>query len=236
MASIIQTIFGACGGGGGEEKHELAPKAPGGTGADAPTPKGMFSALSDRVLTLAGREAPDPELDAARALLAEGALLKLVGERGVAEMARFATSPDGTMLTWQSIELQNNMPKFSGAIALAAVSRVERPPVSAIGSWLSREPGFLVTIHHSTPSEQVRIEASSEQLRNEWAVALDLVSTKTRAKVEGQKSERKIARHAQKEIELMGKRNAAEKRKAEILGSMKAGGMRHTAVAMAQRS
>jgi hypothetical protein len=186
-------------------------------------------------MTAVGREPADPEYDSSVTVLAEERLLKLVVKGRGPELARFVTSPDGSMLMWTSVELQNNMPKFSGAVSLAAITRVEQPVVSALGAWISTPTGHVIVIHHATPSEQIRIEVSDERLRNEWAGALDIVSTKKRTRHTAAKSERGVARHAQKELEMMSKRKDAERRKAEILGTMKSGGMKHTAIAMASK-
>ena len=228
--AALRAILSLCGGGGQEEKQELKEKA-----AEAPTVQTMFSSLSNRVMTAVGREPADPEYDAAVAVLAEERLLKLVVKGRGPEMARFVTSPDGSMLMWTSLEMQNNMPKFSGAVSLAAITRVEQPAVSALGAWISAASGHMIVLYHSTPSEQIRIETSDERLRNEWASALDVVSTKKRTRHAAAKSERGVARHAQKELEMMSKRKEAERRKAEILGTMKSGGMKHTAIAMASK-
>lgn len=234
LSKSVNTVLGLCGGMGQEEQAELRPKEK----TEAPAPKGMFDQLSSRVMALAGREAPDAEFEQALRLLSEPTLLSVCVQNGPAEMSRFAVSRDGAMLTWQTLELRNNLPKASGAIALASITRVERPPVGRMSSWLGRAGSHLIAIHHSTPSEEVRIEVSGEQQRDEYASALDRVSTKLRTRLTESRAQGKIARHAQKEMELMGKRQAAEKRKAEIMQSMQGsgGGMKHTAVAMATRS
>lgn len=228
--AALRAILSLCGGGGHEEKQELKEKA-----ADAPTVQTMFNSLSNRVLTAVGREPPDVEFDSSVKVLAEERMLKLVLKGSGPELARFVTSPDGSMLMWTSVELQANMPKFSGAVPLASITRVEQPTVSALGAWISAATGHMIVVYHSTPSEQIRIEVSDERLRNEWATALDVVSTKKRTRHAAAKSERGVARHAQKELEMMSKRKEAERRKADILGSMKSGGMKHTAIAMASK-
>lgn len=238
MASgMLNSLLGLCGA-SVDEKAELQPKVKE-SESTRPTPWAMVDSLSSRVMSLAGREAPDPEFDSAKKLLAEPALLSVAQGGGApAEMARFATSSDGSMLTWQSLALQSNMPKFSGAISLASITRVERPPVGGgVTSWLGRAQTPTIAIHHSSPSEQLRVEASSEVQRDEYAAALDRVSTKLRAKHAEVKSQGKLARHATKELEMMSKRQNAEKRKSEIMQSMQnSGGMKHTAMAMASRS
>lgn len=234
LSSVLTQLLGLCGGGGEEHAELNQPKEQ--PAAPAEKVKGVLGQISSRVRSLAGVEAPDPEFDAAVKLLAEPVLMSVVAQGGGPEMARFTTSKDGSMLTWQSLELQSNMPKFSGAVALASITRVERPPVSGMNSWLGRGSTPLIAIFYSSPSEQLRVEVSSEQQRDEYASALDRVSTKLRTKNAEHKLESKMARHAQKEVELMTKRHAAEKRKAEILQSMSSsGGMKHTAVAMASR-
>jgi hypothetical protein len=210
LNTMLNTVLGACSGLTGaisEEKSGLAQTEGGDAG---PEPKSMFGSLTDRVRSIAGVEAPDPAFEAALKLLAEPALLSYVEKGSSPEMARFTASADGSMLTWQCLENISNMPKFSGAISLSGITRVERPPVSVISSWLSGPRSYAIVIY--TAAEQVRVEAGSEQQRNEYATALDLVATKLRTRHTADKSDRKIARHAAKEMDMMSKRHTAEKR------------------------
>jgi len=74
------------------------------------------------------------------------------------------------------LELDNSTPKFSGAISLSSITRVEQPAVSVMASWLTGPRAYAIVIY--TAAEQVRIEAGSEPQRNDYAIALDLASTK----------------------------------------------------------
>ncbi|KAJ1633280.1 hypothetical protein T492DRAFT_982640 [Pavlovales sp. CCMP2436] len=235
LNTALNTILGACGGLSGALTEERFGLARAGAEAATPEPKSMFGSLADRARSLAGVEAPDPAFEAALKLLTDPVLLSFVEKGGTPEMARFVASADGSMLTWQCLELNNNMPKFSGAISLSSITRVEQPAVSVMASWLTGPRAYAIVIY--TAAEQVRIEAGSEPQRNEYATALDLASTKLRVRNTADRADRKIARHAAKEMDMMGKRHNAEKRKQEILDSMNSnGGMKHTAVAMASRS
>lgn len=225
--------MGACCGGyartpAADERNELVKE-------DASLQSTITSRLSDwksKLLATAGHAPPDPDYDAALELLREGTMLQVNGE-----MVQVKASADGSMLTWQSLELINNMPKVSGALPLSKIGQVDRQQASAMGAWLGGPRGPALVLHHAQSGEQVRMEAANEPTRNAWADAVERVSAKQLAEQEKTSAERGIARTAAKELELRSRRQDAERRKQAIIDSMRGGGgMKHTAVAMMQRS
>lgn len=230
---LANALGGCCGLGPTDEKEREKDELVRDPEQSAPTR--VLSAVTSKLRTITGTERNEA-LEAAKGLLAEGAVLKLLRSGG-GDMVRVVASADGSMLTYQALELENNLPKHSGAIALSEVHRVESLASSTVGAWLGGAQGPTLVIHHSSPTEQLRLEAATERMRDDWVDALDRVRLKASEVHTAAKTERKLTRHAAKELELMSKQRAAEKRKAEIMKSMPGGGgMKHAAAAMISRT
>jgi len=80
--------------------------------------------------------------------------------------------------------------------------------------------------------QTVRLEAESEAVKEEWMQAIEVLRNK-----EGEaKTGRKMAYQAKRRIGMEERKREAERRKAEVLKTCSAGGMRHTANAMMNRA
>ncbi|KAL1527638.1 hypothetical protein AB1Y20_009024 [Prymnesium parvum] len=155
--------------------------------------------------------------------LKAGAQMRLLPSgRGEPSSVRVALSNDATMVTWQSAT-------ESGVLALSAVREVK--PVLATGLFRSGGPvpcQWMMVADDQT----VQLEAASEAEKAEWIESIDVLRKK-----EGEaKSGRKMAYQAKRRIGLEERKREAERRKAEVLKTCSAGGMRHTATAMMNRA
>ena len=142
--------------------------------------------------------------------------------RGEPTSVRLALSQDGAMVTWQS-------GTESGVLALSAVREVKA--VLAAGFLKSGGP-VPCQWQMISDDQTIKLEANSEAEKTEWMEAIELLRKK-----EGEaKSGRKVAYQAKRRIGLEERKRDAERRKAEVLKTCSAGGMRHTANAMMNRA
>ena len=113
-------------------------------------------------------------------------------------------------------------------MALSAVREIRLAPAGGI--FRSKPPPGQFEV--ASDDSSVRFEARTDAEMEQWMASLEEV----RAKEADAKTERKIGHQARKKLELEKRRRAAEARKAEVLKSCGAGGMKHTAMAMLNRS
>uniref|UniRef100_A0A7S4M1K3 PH domain-containing protein n=1 Tax=Prymnesium polylepis TaxID=72548 RepID=A0A7S4M1K3_9EUKA len=155
--------------------------------------------------------------------LKAGAQMQLLPSgRGEVCPVRVALSNDVAMVTWQG-------GTESGVLALSAVREVK--PILASGLFKAGGPvpcQWMMVADDQT----VRLEAESEAVKEEWMQAIEVLRNK-----EGEaKTGRKMAYQAKRRIGMEERKREAERRKAEVLKTCSAGGMRHTANAMMNRA
>jgi len=160
------------------------------------------------------------------AVLQEGAVMALVGARSRSTVS-LKLSSDGSMLMWQSLRQEANMPSESGVMSLSTIREVK--PVLQSGLLRSGLPVPLQWVLISD-EEDVKFEAESETVKEMWMNTL-LECTKRQADA---KAERKIGYQTKRRMGLEERRRDAERRKAELMKGC-AGGMKHTAAAMMNR-
>ena len=174
------------------------------------------------------------QADAARAERADqlkaGASMKLLSKAVPAGTpVKLTLSADGALLTWQSVELVNGMPKESGVLALSAVREIA--PVLQTG--FLRSGGPVPRQWQLVADDQTaKFEAETEEDKEQWMSTLE----ELRHREAEAKAERKLGYTTRRKMGIEERRREAEKRKAEVLKSCGAGGMKHTAAAMLNRT
>lgn len=148
-------------------------------------------------------------------VLKAGAQMKLLPDgRGEPSSVRVALSSDGAMLTWSG-------GGSSGVMALSAVRDVK--PILAQGFFKAGGPvpcQWMLVADDQT----VRFEAATDEEKQRWMSTLEgCVAEQLEAK-----QGRKLGQQAKRQLGLEQKRREAERRKAEVLKTCNAGGMKHT--------
>ena len=174
------------------------------------------------------------QADAARAERADqlkaGASMKLLSKAVPAGTpVKLTLSADGALLAWQSVELVNGMPKESGVLALSAIQEISAVLQTGIFRSGAPLPGQWQLV---TTDQTVKFEADCEQDKDEWMSTLE----ELRHREAEAKAERKLGYTTRRKMGIEERRREAEKRKAEVLKSCGAGGMKHTAAAMLNRT
>ena len=173
------------------------------------------------------------QADAARAERADqlkaGASMKLLSKAVPAGTpVKLTLSADGALLTWQSVELVNGMPKESGVLALSELHEVKAVREARLLRSSGEVPCQFSLV---ADGQTVRLEAESEAQKVEWMEALQ----ERCASEKDAKSERKMGHNMRRRMEMEERRKEAEKRKAAVLATCQSKGMVHTAQAMMNR-
>lgn len=156
--------------------------------------------------------------------LKQGSTMRLLpdGRGETPKEVRVRLSSDGAMLTWTGSG-------HSGVMALSAVREVKE--VLQAGFFKAGGPvpcqWMLVS-----DDQTVRLEAATDEEKVEWMSALDACSKDQHEAKTG----RKLLAQQKRRMGLEERRREAERRKAEVLKTCTAGGMKHTAAAMMNRS
>uniref|UniRef100_A0A7S0P0E2 PH domain-containing protein n=1 Tax=Calcidiscus leptoporus TaxID=127549 RepID=A0A7S0P0E2_9EUKA len=189
-----------------------------------------LSAAMSPISALQERRAEDQARQQRIAVLKAGAEMKLLGARE-ATRVRVALSSDGAMITWQSVRGEGGASSESGVIALAMIREIRPVMSGGLGALLGARPVPLQWMLVAD-EETVKFETETETQKETWMASLEELSKRQAdAKVD-----RKIGYMAKRRLGLEERRREAERRKAAVLQSCGAVGMKHTAQAMMSRT
>jgi len=158
------------------------------------------------------------------AVLQQGATMKLLSGKSSMPV-HVQLSADGSMVIWQA---QRGEGSESGVLALSMIREVK---VVVQGGILRSTAPVPLQWMMESDEETVKMEAESERQKETWISTL----TELCKKQAEAKAERKIGYATSRRLGLEERRREAERRKAEVMKTCGAGGMKHTAAAMMNR-
>lgn len=176
-----------------------------------------------------GKSKEQQELQEMLVLLEEGTIMKYLPPKGKAVAVQLEVQDD-TMLTYKSLQLENNLPVASGAMALSEIEAVEDMPKS----WFAGADRALMFLIRSG-TQEVKLQADSDDHKQQWMTSIQRVSKWKQGAHAEQKADRSLAYRAKRELQLQTRKMEADRRKNELM-KKGAGGMKHTAMAMLNRS
>lgn len=190
--------------------------------------RSVLGKLANPVASIQESRARDAARKVRTASLQAGAVMTLHQGKDGVHQVRVTLSPDGAMITWQSLAMQNNQPVVSGVLALSELHEVKAVREARLLRSSGEVPCQFSLV---ADGQTVRLEAESEAQKVEWMEALQ----ERCASEKDAKSERKMGHNMRRRMEMEERRKEAEKRKAAVLATCQSKGMVHTAQAMMNR-